>query len=76
MESPEGINEQNIIESSDHDDDQETGDLKPFFEDDMDVYAVIVGGAIIAITLILSLILYKLKKDNKIKTSIFREIED
>jgi hypothetical protein len=42
----------------------------------MDVYAVIVGGAIIAITLILSLILYKLKKDNKIKTSIFREIED
>ena len=31
MESAKGINEQNIIESDDHDYHQETGDLKPFF---------------------------------------------
>lgn len=75
MESTYAINDQNPIredDHDDHDDHHEEPDLEPFFQDNMDVYAVAAGGAIIIITIIVSLILYKLKKDNQIKRSIFR----
>lgn len=76
MESTYAINNPKAIHEDDHDDHHEEPDLEPFFQDNMDVYAVAVGGVIIAITIIVSLIIYKLKKDNQIKKSIFREIED
>jgi hypothetical protein len=88
MESTYAINDPKAIYEDDHggddhgdddhgdDDHHEEPDLQPFFQDDMDIYAVAVGGAIIVITIIVSLIIYKLKKDSQIKKSIFREIED
>ena len=76
MESAYALNDPNAIREDDHDDDEhhEEVDLKPFIEDDMNIYAMAIGGGIIAITIILALIIYKLKKDNNIVRSIFREI--
>jgi heme/copper-type cytochrome/quinol oxidase subunit 4 len=48
--------------------------LDPFFDDEMNIYALIVGGVIIAVSLIGSLMLYNFKKNGNIVKSIFKEI--
>jgi len=55
-----------------HKDDHHEEDLPPFFEDSMDIYAVGTGLGIILFSLIGAILLYKFKKDQRIKTSIFR----
>lgn len=42
----------------------------------MNIYAVIVGAALIGFSIVSSIICYKIKKNGKIVKSIFREIED
>lgn len=50
--------------------------IPSFFEDDNNIYCLIIGGAIIVICLILSVVIYKVKSKNAFDGSLFQNLEE
>ena len=51
-------------------------DIPEFFDDEKNVYCVIIGGAIIVICLILSFVIYRVKSKNAFEGSLFQNLEE